>query len=215
MQRQQTKWVVYGIATLCIAIVIGYGLLFLPALASPGSLYPLALNVVGDFLGLLIPFSFGFAMLRYRLWDIDIIINRTLVYGLLTAILLVVYLVLVFTGQTLLSSLLGRDNDVVLVGSTLAVVALVQPLRQHIQQLIDRRFYRSKYDAGRVVAAFGSTLRNEVDLTTLSERLVAVVQETMQPTHVSLWLVQREPGPAKQVEGKKPGYSSSLSMSHL
>jgi hypothetical protein len=118
----------------------------------------------------------------------ELLINRTLVYGLLTASLLAVYLVLVFAVQTLLSSLLGHNNDLVLVGSTLIVAALFQPLRHRIQQVIDRRFYRRKYDAAKIIAAYSATLRNEVDLNHLREELVHVVQETMQPAHVSLWL---------------------------
>jgi len=134
--------------------------------------------------------------LRSRLWDIDVLINRTLVYGLLTASLLAVYLVLVFAGQTLLSSLFGHNNDLVLVGSTLIVAALFQPLRHRIQQVIDRRFYRRKYDAQKTLAAFSATLRGEVNLEQLHEHLIAVVQETMQPAHVSLWLRTPQP-PAK------------------
>src|SRR5262249_3913012 len=141
---------------------------------------------------LLMPLSIVIAILRAQLWEIDVLIRRTLVYGLLTATLLVVYLTLVFTGQALLSSLLGRDSGLVLVGSTLTIAALFQPIRQGITRLSDRRFYRRKYDAAKIVAAFSSTLRNEVDLPTLSEHLVAVVQETMQPTHVSLWLCKHE-----------------------
>jgi hypothetical protein len=136
----------------------------------------------------LIPLSFGFAMLRSRLWEIDILINRTLVYGALTVILTGVYVGLVIGLQALLRGLISQDNSVAIVISTLAIAALFQPLRQRIQQIIDRRFYRSKYDAAKIVAAFSATLRNEVDLQQLSEQLVAVVQETMQPTHVSLWL---------------------------
>jgi hypothetical protein len=202
LQRQQTKWVVFGLAGPATVLVgVGVMAFIFVVLAGSSTLYPLALNVVSPCLLLLIPLSFGFAILRSRLWDIDNIINRTLVYSLLTTTLLVVYLALVFGGQTLLSHLLGRDNGVVLVGSTLVVFVLFQPLRHHIQQLIDRRFYRRKYDATKIVAAFSSTLRNEVDLPTLSEHLLTVVQETMQPTTVSLWLVQREPRPTRQVEG--------------
>ena len=166
-----------------------------PILGALGPLASLASTSLSSFAFLLIPSSVTLAILRSRLWDIDVLINRTLVYGLLTAILLAVYLVLVFAGQTLLSSLLGQNNGVVLVGSTLIVAALFQPLRHRIQQLIDRRFYRRKYDAARITTAFSATLRNEVDLDQLHELLLAVVQETMQPTHVSLWLRQdKQPG---------------------
>ncbi len=189
LERQQTKWVIFGFAvgiTVYVSITVPY--LIFPVLASPGSLYPLAHNLVGTLVSLLIPLSFGFAMLRSRLWEIDILINRTLVYGALTVILTGVYVGLVIGLQALLRGLISQDNSVAIVISTLAIAALFQPLRQRIQQIIDRRFYRSKYDAAKIVAAFSATLRNEVDLQQLSEQLVAVVQETMQPTHVSLWL---------------------------
>ncbi len=193
MQRQQTKWVAYSIAVLCIVIVVGYGLLIFPALAEPSSLYPLALYGVGAFLLLFIPLSFGFAMLRYRLWDIDVLINRTLVYGALTVILTGVYVGLVIGLQALLRGIISQDNSVAIVLSTLVIAALFQPLRQRIQRIIDRRFYRSKYDAAKTLAAFSATLRNEVDLEQLRAQLLAVVQETMQPTQVSLWLRPTEP----------------------
>jgi len=130
----------------------------------------------------------GFAILRYHLWDIDAIINRTLVYGSLTALLALLYVGLIFALQSLFQGMFHLNNDVTIVISTLVIAALFQPLRHRIQQVIDRRFYRRKYDAARMLAQFSATLRNEVDLTTLSEQLGAVVEETMQPTHVSLWL---------------------------
>ncbi len=203
IERQQTKWVVFGIA-LPSAVFVGGSVLYLifPALAEPGSPYgspyQLALAAVNTFLPLFIPLSFGFAMLRYRLWDIDILINRTLVYGMLTVILTGVYVGLVIGLQALLRGIISQDNSVAIVISTLAIAALFQPLRQRLQKLIDRRFYRSKYDAAKTVAAFNATLRQEVDLDQLREHLLAVVQETMQPAHVSLWLRQperpRQPG---------------------
>jgi hypothetical protein len=196
LQRQQTKWVAYGIAVLCLVIVVGYVLLIVPSLSSPSSLYPLALEVIVAFLALLIPLSFGFAMLRYRLWDIDILIRRTLVYGTLTAILTGVYVGLVIGLQALLRGIISQDSSVAIVISTLAIAALFQPLRRSIQRIIDRRFYRSKYDAAKTVAAFSATLRQEVDLDQLRERLLTVVQETMQPAHVSLWL--RPPAPSRK-----------------
>jgi hypothetical protein len=189
LQRQQTKWVVFGLAGPATVFVgVGVVAFIFVVLAGLSTLYPLALNVVSPCLLLLIPLSFGFAMLRSRLWEIDVLINRTLVYGALTVILTLVYVCLVIGLQALLRGLISQDNSVAIVLSTLAIAALFQPLRRRIQRIIDRRFYRSKYDAAKTVAAFSATLRNEVDLTQLREQLLAVVQETMQPTFVSLWL---------------------------
>ncbi len=156
--------------------------------------YPLVL--------LSLPVTVGIAILRSRLYDIDVLINRTLVYGTLTILLALVYFGLVIGGQHLLVSLLGQSNAVVLVVSTLVVAALFQPLRQRIQRTVDRRFYRSKYDAAKIVAAFSATLRQEVDLDQLREHLLAVVQETMQPAHISLWLrkTEQERKPRTNVE---------------
>jgi len=189
LERQQTKWVVFGFAvpiTFMVSGIVPY--LMFPVLAVPGSLYLLAYAAVQAILLLLIPLSFGFAMLRYRLWDIDVLINRTLVYGTLTVILTGIYVGLVIGLQALLGGLLHQTNAIALVVSTLAMVVLIGPLRRRVQAIIDRRFYRRKYDAARTLAAFSATLRNEVDLATLSEHLMAVVEETMQPTQISLWL---------------------------
>jgi hypothetical protein len=126
------------------------------------------------------------------LWDIDVIIRRTLVYTTLTVTLALLYVGLVFIFGALLRNVLGQqENPLVIVASTLVVAALIQPLRHGIQRVIDRRFYRRKYDAAKIVEAFSATLRNEVDLNRLREHLLTVVQDTMQPSHVSLWL--REP----------------------
>jgi hypothetical protein len=171
VERQQSRWAMVGTS---IAIW-GFFVFFLAGSPSRAIL-------------LLIPLSIGIAVLRYRLYEIDVLINRTLVYGTLTGILALVYFGLVFVLQFLLRGLIGQTNDVVIVVSTLAVAALFQPLRHRIQAIIDRRFYRRKYDAAKIIEAFSATLRAETDLARLSEHLVAVVQETMQPAHVSLWL---------------------------
>jgi hypothetical protein len=208
LQRQQTKWIAYGIAMFCIVTVVGNGLLIFPAFAEPSSLYPLALNGVSVFLLLLIPLSFGFAMLRYRLWDIDVLINRTLVYGTLTASLALVYLGMVIGLQSLVHLLTGTlsEQPLVIVASTLAMAALFHPLRQRIQAIIDRRFYRRKYDAAKTLEAFSATLRQEVDLDQLREHLLTVVQETMQPASLSLWI-----RPVKQQASRGETREESLS----
>ncbi len=163
---------------------------YFPALGLSTQLHHLVSSIAFYLLPVLFPLSFGFALLRYRLWDIDLIINRTLVYGSLTGLLALVYFGLVIALQSVVHVLTGQvsQTPVVIVASTLAIAALFQPLRHRIQAIIDRRFYRQKYDAVKTVETFSATLRNEVDLSQLREHLLNVVQETMQPTHVSLWL---------------------------
>ncbi len=199
-ERQQTKWVVFGLAVpITVYMLLTVLGLFFPLLAQRSPLYLLASNEAGFTLPLFLPLSFGFAMLHSRLWDIDVLINRTLVYSTLTAILTLVYVGLVIGLQVLLRGIISQDNSVAIVISTLAIYILFQPLRRRIQRIIDRRFYRSKYDAAKTVAAFSATLRQEVDLDQLREQLLAVVQETMQPTLVSLWL--RPPAPVSKRQG--------------
>jgi hypothetical protein len=143
-----------------------------------------------DSFGLLIPLSIGVAMLRSRLFDIDVVINRTLVYGSLTVMLALIYFGGVTATQTLFSVLTGRQElpQLAVVVSTLAIAALFSPLRRRVQSFIDRRFYRKKYDAAKTLEVFSANLRNETDLETLSEELISVVRRTMQPEHTSLWL---------------------------
>jgi hypothetical protein len=200
-QRLRTKWFVFmcAIAVLLNLLYRTIGAL-LPAPAQPNSLYQLAAPTVTVFVFLLIPFGIGIAILRAHLWDIDILINRTLVYGVLTVILTGVYIGLVIDLQALLQGIISQVNSVVIVISTLAIVALFQPLHRRIQRSIDRRFYRSKYDAAKTVAAFSATLRQEVDLDQLRQHLLDVVQEAMQPAHISLWLRPQEPS-GKQKTG--------------
>ena len=137
-----------------------------------------------------IPIFIGIAILRSRLWDIDAIINRALVYGLLTGLLGALYAGLIIGLESLARLFPGQasSNPLVLVISTLAIAALFRPLRRRIQTIIDRRFYRHRYDAVRTLAAFSAVLRQETDLEQFREHLIAVVQKTMQPAHVSLWL---------------------------
>jgi len=192
LQRQQTKWVVFGmsVAIGCyVGLVLLYGVFSLPP---KGPFADLIIFTATYFLLLLIPLSIVFAILRARLWDIDILINRTLVYATLTATLALIYFGLIFGLQSLMRGLIGQagDNPLVIVISTLAIAVLFQPLRHRLQRVIDRRFFRRKYDAAQTLAAFSATLRHEVDLEQLREELRGVVEETMQPAHVSLWLRQ-------------------------
>jgi hypothetical protein len=137
----------------------------------------------------LIPVAIGFAILKYRLYDIDLIINRTLVYGALTAMLALVYVGGVVGVGGRLREVTGEErNNLVVAGSTLAVAALFHPARARIQSFIDRRFYRGKYDATQTLERFATRLRDEVDLETMQAELLGVVHQTMQPSHVSLWL---------------------------
>jgi hypothetical protein len=187
VERQQLKWIAAAAAVLPLASAAGV------------FSYYLGYETVG---GLLATFSFvpilfaaGYAVLRYRLYDIDILINRTLVYGSLTVMLALVYFGGVAGLQRLLAPVTGQDSQLAIVASTLAIAALFNPLRWRIQRFIDRSFYRSKYDARETLEDFSLRLRDETDLDTLSEELVGVVRETMQPEHVSLWVRRPEERP--------------------
>jgi hypothetical protein len=188
VERQQLKWFVY-------AGVLTVVLFFCP-------LVP-ALSVLGSILQILaaplLPVAAGVAILRHRLYDVDTLINRTLVYGTLTASLVLVYLGGVGTLQYAFRAFTGGDSQLVIVASTLAIAALFSPLRRRIQTVIDRRFYRRKYDAARTLEAFSRRLRDETDLERLAEGLLASIQETVQPEHASLWL--RAPADDRRAAG--------------
>jgi hypothetical protein len=191
VQRAQTKWVVYGLAlTVLINQAFWQPFAAVPALGRTDSLFPL-LDYLDSFLMLFVlAGAFAIAMLRYRLYEIDVIIRRTLIYGALTVVLAAVYFALVLGGQALLRAVLGlrTQQPILIVGSTLLVAALFTPLRRWLQSAIDRHFYRHKYNAARTLEAFGAALRTETDLAAMREQLLDVVDETMQPALVSLWL---------------------------
>jgi len=194
-ERQQTKWVVYGMVVglggVLLEIIVLY--VALTIFFKPGALAYMVGNVIQTVLVAFIPLSFAVAILRSRLWDIDVLINRTLVYGMLTGILAALYFGSVVLLDMLARDLTGHVNSTpVIVVSTLLIAALFQPLRRRIQSVIDRRFYRRKYDAANTIAAFSSTLRGSVDLSELTDQLLATVDSTMQPAHVSLWLSPQE-----------------------
>ncbi len=192
-QRQQDKWFVYAAVVSLSLLALGTGL---PGAVPTDSPSQLLFPTIILFSSALFYLGLGLAILRYRLWDIDVIINRTLVYGSLTILLVGLYVGLILALQALVRAVTGSlsQQPPVLVGSTLVIAALFQPLRRLLQTIIDRRFYRRKYDAAKVMAAFGTTLRTEVDVGTLREQLLAIVQETMQPTHVSLWIRPAQQG---------------------
>jgi hypothetical protein len=201
VERQQTKWVVSGVAV----ALVGFATLLILAnfVLSPEPLGPLTEMVAETCVyGLitLIPLSIGVAILRSGLYEIDIIINRTLVYGPLTAMLVALYFGGIVLLQRVFVALTGEKSTLAVVASTLLIAALFSPLRRRIQSFIDRRFYRSKYDARRTLEAFSATLRDETDLEALNEELVGVVRETIQPAHVSLWL--RPESASKDEQGR-------------
>ncbi len=189
VERLQLKWVTYSVALVAAtALVVEVGISNLvPALYFPGT-------VVSSIVILAVPVSIGVAMLRYRLFDIDVVINRTLVYAALSATLAALYFSSVVLLQGIFAVLTGREElpQLAIVASTLVIAALFNPLRGRIQNLIDRRFYRRKYDARNTLSAFSTKLREETDLDVLGDDLVAVIQNTVQPEHVSLWL--KHPG---------------------
>jgi hypothetical protein len=192
VQRQQTKWVVYVLALTATIIAGLVPISFRPPDPARLGLDLIVASVLWYLFGLmfaLVPTAIGLAILRYRLWDIDVVIRRTLVYAMLTALLALAYFGSVVVLQNIFSALTGQEQStLVTVLSTLVIAALFVPLRRRVQAVIDRRLYRRKYDAAHTVTQFGAAVRDEVDLGQLTQHLVAVVQDTMQPAHVDLWL---------------------------
>jgi hypothetical protein len=189
-ERQQLKWFILAIGIVLVTVIGNV------ATTSTFEEEDVAYHVLAFFVPMIavlaIPVAMGIAILKYRLYDIDVIINRALVYGLLTVSLALVYFGGVTGLQRLLVPVVGQDGQLAIVASTLAIAALFNPLRRRIQRFIDRSFYRSKYDARKTLEAFGVKLRDETDLEQLNAELIGVVRETMQPEHVSLWLRRPE-----------------------
>ena len=184
VEKQQIKWLLVGLAATALMVAAGLLLVFIPRIAFGGLLVNAA--------PILPVLAIGFAMLRYRLYDVDLVIRRTLAYTLITAVLLLVYFGSVTLLTSLFSRVTGQQSALAIVISTLLIAALFNPLRRRVQDWIDRRFFRSKYDAQQVLAQFAVVARDETDLDALTAELLRVVQETMQPEHVSIWLRQRE-----------------------
>ncbi len=190
-EREQIKWIAFAASV----VVLLYMITMVSSLTSSE-----AWGAAGTplWLGLLqqaalvsftaVPIAVGFAVLKYRLYDIDVLINRTLVYGSLTATLALVYVGSVVSLQALLRALTGQESALAVVASTLAIAALFNPLRRRVQGFVDRRFYRRKYDAAKTLEAFGTRMRDETELDALRRDVVGVVRQTVQPAHVSLWL---------------------------
>jgi hypothetical protein len=191
-ERQQIKWIAFAASVVVVVYVIAMIASFVfpeEAWTTAGSVWWLNLltyAVLSSFT--LVPIAVGIAVLKYRLYEIDIIINRTLVYGPLTVALVALYYLGIVVLQSVFVALTGQQSTLAVVASTLAIAALFNPLRRRVQALVDRRFYRRKYDAAKALAAFNSRLREETDLDSLSEEVLAVVRGTMQPAHASLWL---------------------------
>ena len=196
IERQQIKWVGYAAAAAASGLILTY--IVPEAISAPWlervGFVILVIGVLGG------PISMGIAITRYRLYEIDIVINRSLVYGPLTATLALVYFGSVTALQYLLSLLTGQGGTLAIVASTLSIAALFNPLRRRIQSFIDHRFYRRRYDAAKTLESFGAKLREETDLERLCEDLKAVVHETLQPAYVSLWLRPTPPPPGRSEE---------------
>ena len=179
-ERQQLKWFAYAVAVMTVVFVLWFSFALAGLVAPSSVMYDVPL------IGL--PVATGIAILKHRLYDIDLIINRTLVYGLLTATLVALYFGAIVVLQRVFVLLTGQQSTVAVVASTLLIAAMFTPMRRRIQGFIDRSFYRSKYDSRKTLEAFSARLRDETDLKAVSDDLVGVVRETMQPAHVSLWL---------------------------
>jgi hypothetical protein len=202
VERQQIKWFVFATLFVPPAFLL---------IALAGQFQDVGMTwmlILGPILGVIGSFGIAaasaIAILRFRLWDIDIIIRRTMVYGLLTFILGLIYLSTVILFQRILQAVTGQGSNLAIIGSTLIIAALSAPLRRRVQDFIDRRFYRQKFNAESVIADFSAGMRLENDIEQLSDRLVGVIEDTLQPTRTSLWLKRREIDRPISGQGTKP-----------
>ncbi|MCH8341008.1 MAG: hypothetical protein IIA51_05580 [Chloroflexi bacterium] len=189
-QRQQTKWVIFGFLTLLlVALIWTFTVELFPPPPGPGRLYFTLISFPILLLLLLaLPITMTMSILRYRLFDIDIVIKRTAVYGALTIVILIIYFVTVLALQSTFRALTGRGDQLAIVASTLLIAALFNPLRGRIQTAVNRRFFRGDYDAAQALSSFAASVQDEVDIDRMQAALLTTVEETMQPGHVSLWL---------------------------
>ena len=191
-ERQQIKWIAFAASVVALTYLVTMVASFIhpsEAWTTAGSVWWLNLLTIAALLSFVtIPIAVGFAVLKYRLYEIDLIINRALVYGPLTVLLAATYFGGVVGLQYVFRALTGQESTLAVVASTLAIAALFNPLRSRIQDLVDRRFYRRKYDARKTLEAFSAKLRDETDLESIGEHLAGAVSEAMQPSHVSVWL---------------------------
>jgi hypothetical protein len=200
-ERRQTKWVLFGVASMALWLLGIFGFTAvtgIEAIPTSGAIIPRLVGLILlNVMFLFIPVSIAVAILRSQLFDIDVIIRRTLIYSVLTALLALIYVGSIAVLQTLLRPLVGVETELATVASTLAIAALFQPLRRRVQELIDRRFYRRKYDAQKTLQTFSVRMRDETDLDQLTSDLAQVVQDALQPEYVSLWLKKVEVTPGK------------------
>jgi fumarate reductase subunit C len=209
-ERQQIKWIAFAASVVVIVYLIAMVASLLSAAetwfagSSPAWLSLLQSAALLSLTA--VPIAVGFAVLRYRLYDIDLLINRALVYGSLTASLALVYVGGVVVLQAMVRAISGQESSLAVVASTLAIAALFSPLRRGVQELVDRRFYRRKYDAAKTLEAFAARLREETDLNALTDEVTSVVRGTMQPAHVSLWLRLKPEPEAKSAALGQFGY---------
>jgi hypothetical protein len=195
VERQQTKWILIGVLSVVFSFIV-WLLIFGNTLAIPAGAPRLVANIVGlsfsnAFLLLILPVAITVAIQRYKLWNVDAIINRALVYGSLTGLLALIYFGSIIVLQRLFTTLTGQQSNLAIVISTLVIAVLFSPLRLRLQRGIDRRFFRQRYDAEKALEAFAAAARDEVDVEALRQELQGVIQRTMQPAHMAIWINER------------------------